>query len=187
MKPIFSIWLKPKKTFEYLINLDYVKLCNKLDFTLILISISIVLQSVLNNFERNAELGIFILILIGLLSIFFCFLFLKYVYAYMLLLFSRLFQGKAEILHIRIVLTYSLVPFLFYLIISIGLIISALVLKDTNILSYQNPLTYYILGILALRTIIIGLSLFNKYSYGYGLMTVIIPAAIIQIIIYFIR
>ena len=31
MKPLFSIWIKPRKTFEYLINLDYVKLCNKLD------------------------------------------------------------------------------------------------------------------------------------------------------------
>jgi len=185
MKPIISIWLKPRKTFEYLVNLDYNKLCNKLDTSLILISISLSLTSFLREYKNISELGPMYFILIVLFTIFFAFLFIKYVYAYILLLFSKLFQGKANITQIRIALIYSLLPFLVYLIISVGLIITSAIIRDTSILDYQSPLTYYILGIVALRTIIIGLAYYNKYSYGYGLLTILIPTGVVQLLIYF--
>lgn len=185
MRPLFSIWLKPRKTFEYLINLDYEKLCNKLDSTLILLSISLGLLNFLKEYNNLSDFGFMYLSIIAIISIASAFIFLKFVYSYVLLLFSKLFQGKAEITQIRIVVGYAFVPFIVYLFISIALIVVAMLFKDTSILIYENPLTYYVLGLISLRILIIGLSYFNKYSYGYGLLTILIPTAIIQLGIYY--
>jgi len=185
MKPLFSIWIKPKKTFEYLINLDYVKLCNKLDITLAFIALSLIIQSMSRDIHKTLDLGFGYLIIMGIISLIFGFLFLKYVYAYILLLFSKLFQGKADITKIRIALTYALVPLLINLIISLGLIISSIVTKNVELLSYQIPITYFVLGIISLRILVIGLAYFNKYSYGYSLMTVLIPVGFIQLVMYY--
>jgi hypothetical protein len=185
LKPLLSIWIKPKRTFEYLINLDYLKLCNKLDITLAFISLSLILQSMPQDIEKTLDLGFGYLMVIGIISLVFGFLFLKYVYAYFLLLLSKIFQGKADITRIRIALTYALVPLLINLIISVGLIISSIVTKNVELLSYQNPITYYVLTIISLRILVIGLGYFNKYSYGYSLMTVLIPVGIIQLVMYY--
>ena len=186
MNPLFSIWIKPKKTFEYLEKLDYVKLCNKLDVTLAFISLSVVLISMLRDIDKTLDLGIGYIIIIGVLSVALGFLFVKYVYSYILLLFSKLFQGKADITKIRIALIYALVPVLIYLIISVGLILVSIFTHSIGILGYFNPITYYVLIIISLRILVIGLAHFNRYSYGYSLMTILIPVGLMQLLLYFI-
>ncbi|MFV0270009.1 MAG: hypothetical protein ACK5HT_23055 [Draconibacterium sp.] len=60
------------------------------------------------------------------------------------------------------------------------MLIPAIILDNSELIGYQHPVTIYVFWILAFRILVIGLAYFNKYSYGYAILTIFIPAAIIQ-------
>ncbi len=54
--------------------------------------------------------------------------------------------------------------------------------QNLDLIFYSHPLTYFVVWILATRNLIYGLSYFNKFSYLYALLTVLIPAGIAELI-----
>lgn len=187
MRPLFSIWIKPKETFKYLaekeiedtkINIDYL-------FAFIALSISfpslIDIAKLVENFKIFGY--IFFAFTIGALGV----IIFKFVYSFILWGISKLLQGKASIYEIRLVFAYSLIPNLIHLLIGLFLIIPAVLTKNFNLVLYQHPLTLFVVWIFTVRSLIFGLSYFNKFSYGYAVLNLVIPAAIIEAIYLIIR
>jgi len=132
----------------------------------------------------NYFLGLFVALL---LSGFFGLFFYKFILSQIYWAIGKVFQGKATKKETQLVLAYSLVPNLIYLIIGLIMIIPALLTNNLGLINYQHPVTIYVLWIFSFRILIYGLACFNKFSYGYALLTAILPFAILQVIIYSIR
>ncbi|WP_319501265.1 YIP1 family protein [uncultured Draconibacterium sp.] len=189
MKPIISIWIKTRQTFQLIENRDE----KENDFMIhILFFLTSMYGGFSMSFDINKILGLEInyyfvliisLIVSGLLGLFAY----KYVLSYIIWGAGKIFQGKASINEIRLALAYSIIPNLVHLLIGVILLIPAIILDNKELIGYQHPVTIYVLWIFALRILVIGLAYFNKYSFGYALLTVIIPAAIMQGLLYGIK
>ena len=186
MKPIFSIWIKTRQTFQYIEKRSK----NENDFIIhILFFLSSMYAGFSMSFDFNKILGheinyyvvlIISLLVSGLIGLFSY----KYVLSYIILGAAKIFQGKASINEIRLAIAYAIIPNLVHLVIGLILIIPAIILDNKGLIGYQHPITIYLLWIFTLRILVIGLAYFNKYSFGYALLTVIIPAAFLQGLLY---
>lgn len=187
MKPILSIWIKPLKTFDYLAQREDEKNNININIIFFLVSMTAGFSSA-NDIHRLFEGNYYISLLFGLiLSGLFGLLFLNTLFTYSIWGISKLFQGKADKNQIRLVIAYSLIPNQIHLIIGLILIVPALITNNVELITYQNPITVFVLWIFTLRILLFGLAFFNKYSYGYALLTIVIPAAIFQGILYWIK
>ncbi len=187
MRPIFSIWIKPLKTFELLQDRNEIKNDSMIAILFFLGSMAAGFSGIPSINKLFGGENYFVII-ISLFVIGFFGLFLwYYVFSFIIWTSSKIFQGKATLKEIRLTIAYSLVPNLVHLIIGLIMFIPAIMLDNIGLINYQHPITYYILWIFALRIIIIGLAHFNKYSYGYALLTIFIPAAILQGLAYGIK
>lgn len=187
MKPILSIWINPRQTFEFLAERDEEKNDNMIKTLFFLTSMAAGFSSV-NAFSKlfggNFYVGLIIaLLLSGLIGFFM----LNSVFSFIFWGTSKLFQGKATKNEIKLALAYSLIPNLIHLIIGIIMIIPAIILDNAGLISYKHTITIFVLWILSLRILIFGLAYFNRYSYGYALLTIFIPAAFLQGLVYGIK
>ncbi|MEL7587222.1 MAG: YIP1 family protein [Prolixibacteraceae bacterium] len=187
MNPLFSIWLNPAKTFASLATQDQKKTNRMINWLFFVIPMSAAFsggREIKGLFEGNYFAGLFVsMILLGIMG--FCFG--KYILSLSLWACSKLFQGKATKKEMQLVLAYGLIPNLVYLVIGLILIIPAILLDKLELIGYQHPVTLFVLWIFTLRIIIIGLAHFNKYSYGYAILTIFIPVTIFQGLIFGIR
>ncbi|NOZ47184.1 MAG: hypothetical protein GXO79_10450 [Chlorobi bacterium] len=180
MKTIFSIWIKPKKTFEFIATQDEEKNDKIINWLFFIISMSVGFSNVddINKLlDGNYFIGLIIAMLVsGLMGLFL----LKHIFSLIFWASGKIFQGKGTKKEIQLVIAYSLVPNLVLLLIGLILIIPAIILDNYGLISYQHPITHFILWIFTLRIMIFGLAYFNKYSYGYSILTIFIPLAIVQ-------
>ena len=189
MKPIFSIWIKTRQTFQLIEKREE----KENDFMIhILFFLTSMYAGFSMSFDINKILGLeinyyFVLIISlfvsGLLGLFAY----KYILSYIILGAGKIFQGKATINEIRLALAYSIIPNLVHLLIGLILLVPAIVLDNNGLIGYQHPVTIYVLWIFAFRILVIGLAYFNKYSFGYAILTIIIPAAFMQGLLYGIK
>lgn len=182
MRPLLSIWISPRKTFEYLSTRDESEnreMTNILS-ALIAIGISIPRQrEFLTLFENHKTIGIIIgVILSGLIGV----LVIKILGALIYWVIGKMLKGQATKNQVQLVVAYSLIPYLIYLAIGLILIVPAIITQNLELVFYRHPFTYYVVWILAIRNMIYGLSYFNKFSYGYALLNILIPVGVTEFI-----
>ena len=130
------------------------------------------LKDFLKFFEQNKYIGLIIgIILLGLVGL----IVFKYLLTWSYWAVEKIFEGIATVNQVRLVVVYSMIPFIIYLAIGLILIIPAVITQNFNLIFYQHPFTYFVVWILSIRNLVYGLSYFNKFSYSYGLLTVFIP------------
>lgn len=95
---------------------------------------------------------------------------------------GKLFKGKATKRQVQLVVAYSLIPYLIYPVIGLIMIIPALITHNTELVLVRHTFTYLVVYLLSLRNLLYGLAYFNKFSYGYALLTVLIPPGILALI-----
>ena len=187
MRTILTIWTQPRKTFEYLDKEIEPGLKINVDILFYLGSLAIALpgipQMVLKNQALNGHsivYSIFISLMGSLFIAFFIALLFKYVHSFMLWAIGKALQGKATMVQVQLVIAYAMIPGLISLFISCVLVIIALFLNDINVIGYQNPLTLFIIWIFGARTLIYGIATFNRFSYGYALLNLVVSVTLIQ-------
>lgn len=187
MKPLFSIWTKTLNTFDFLAQQEDKKNNSNINIILFLVSMTggfSTANDIQKLFEGNYYVALLAAMLIsGFLGLFF----FKTVFTYCILWTSKLLKGKANKNQIRLVIAYSMIPNLIHLIIGMVLIVLAIIINDKGLITYENPITMVVLWIFTLRIFLFGLAFFNKYSYGYALLTIVIPVTIVQGILYWIK
>ncbi|MFA9388569.1 MAG: YIP1 family protein [Prolixibacteraceae bacterium] len=182
MKPFFSIWISPLKTFEYLSSREDSENREMINVLSALITIGFGIPK-LKEFTALFENFKFIGILIGIISLGLVgILIIRWLLALTYWAMGKLLKGKANKNQVQLVVAYSLIPYLFYLLIAVLLIIPALITKNWDLVFYRHPFTYYVVWLLALRNLIYGLSYFNKFSYGFALLNILVPAGLIELI-----
>lgn len=175
MRPLLSIWIYPLKTFEYLSNREEFENKQMINILSMLITIGIGIPR-LKDFsrliEQNKYIGLIIgIILLGLVGL----IVFKYLLTWSYWAVEKIFEGIATVNQVRLVVAYSMIPFIIYLVIGLILIIPAVITQNFDLIFYQHPFTYFVVWILSIRNLVYGLSYFNKFSYIYGLLTVFIP------------
>lgn len=175
MKPLLSIWIYPVKTFEYLSNREDSKNRQMINILSMLITIGIGiprLKELSKLIDQNKYIGLIIgIILLGLIGL----IVFKFLLTWSYWVVEKIFKGTATVDQVRLVVAYSMIPFLIYLVIGLILIIPAVITQNFDLIFYQHPFTYFVVWILSIRNLVYGLSYFNKFSYGYGLLTVLLP------------
>jgi hypothetical protein len=184
MRPIISIWTKTKKTFQFLEERDDE---NNSSMINVLFFLSAMTVGFPNSFDIHRIIGgnyylslVVSLIVSGLVGV----TIYSYVFSYIILGVSRLFKGKASIERIRLVFACSLIPNLIILLVGLVMIIPALILDDKSLIGYSHPIANYILWIVTIKIMVVGLAHFNKYSYLFAVLTVLIPIAFVQGLIF---
>ena len=185
MKPILSIWFKPKETFDLL--LENINKDNNYLLIFYGIALTIAIPAVLVE-KSLFELGIIYLISLIFLGSFIGGLMLQYIWVYIFWIFGKILQGKADQKQIRVVLAYSILPFIFK---SFIMLLRVIIKFGTefsfkDIVLFDN-LTNFILAVLYLRFFVIGLSKVQKFSYGYALINILLPIIILGVLIYIIK
>lgn len=190
MRPFFSIWIKPPETFKFLGERNLAGKKNYIDYLFALISLSLCLTQIddfkstkiytlLMNAELPDPLRFFLtvafLLIVGFLSF-------KYVNPYFIWRLGKIFKGKATLAEIRLVLAYSAIPNLIYLVIALIFLIPALKIGNINLILHQYPITFFVIWLFTTRNLIFGLSYFNKYSYLYAILNIVILGAIFEAI-----
>jgi len=182
MRPLLSIWIYPLKTFEYLSNREDSKNRQMINILSVVITIGIGiprLKDFSRLFEQNKYIGLIIgIILFGLVGL----IVFKYLLTWSYWAGEKIFKGIATVNQVRLVVAYSMIPFIIYLAIGLILVIPAVITQNFDLIFYQHPFTYYVVRILSVRNLVYGLSYFNKFSYGYGLLTVLIPSVFGELI-----
>ena len=187
MKPILAIWIKPRQTFQVLEERGEEKnniMVNSLFF------LTSMTTGFSNAIDFNKLIGgnyyislVVALIVSGLFGLFLW----NTLFSWIIYMSSKLFEGKATKEEIKLTLSYSLAPNLVHLAIGLILIIPAIAMNNKELINFHHPIITFGLWIIAFRALLFGLAYFNKYSYGYALLTVLIPAAIIQGLVYGIK
>lgn len=170
MWPSLSIWIKPEATFEQLSQLATEVINKKINRNLFLIALS---QGFFFEIVSTQELT-FQTMGLGLLASCIVFISYKYIWPWLLLLISRVFNGKANIIQIRLACAYSLIPYLLNGLIILALLIDEYFITDLDIIRANTGATNWIAAFLAIRFFVYSLSLFNKISYLYSLITILI-------------
>jgi hypothetical protein len=182
MQPFFSIWISPRKTFEFLSARDDSKNQQTMNILSALITIGFgipQLDGLINQFDNHKIVGLIIgLILFSVIGI----LVIKIVAPLFYWLIGKLLKGQATIKQVQLIVVYSSIPYLIYLAIGLVLLIPALINENLDLVFYRHPFTYYVVWLLAIRNWIYGLSYFNKYTYGYALINILIPVGLFETI-----
>ena len=184
MRPLLSIWIYPIKTFEYLSNREDSENRQMINILSMLISIGIGIPR-LKEFskltEQNKYIGLIIgIVLFGLVGL----IVFKYLLTWSYWAIEKIFKGIATVDQVQLVVAYSMIPSLIYLVIGLILIIPAVITQNFDLIFYQHPSTYFVVSVLSIRNLVYGLSYFNKFSYGYGLLTVLIPTVFVELLSY---
>lgn len=187
MRTIFTIWTEPEKTFEYLDKNENNDLGEKLDILFYLGSLAIVIPIMANIFKSMGNHSIGYLIIGSIVTAFMGALIFKFVYAFGLWLVGKILHGKASRFQVQLVMAYTMIPGLINLFFSIVLIVIAIIMKDIDIIGYQNPLTLFIIWLFGIRTVIIGIAKFNKFSYAFALINIGIVTVLLQGIVFGIK
>lgn len=182
MKQVFYFWLRPSETLSAIQLEEPDQIKYKINLLLIFVCFYASLQlpeSSLKSVSQDNEAMPYIL---KILLILFLFLFFKYVVAFIIWTFGKLFQGVAGIQQVQLVQSYSMSPFLVLL--PFACIQSMLNLcgYHTSITGTYSTLFRFVFSILVLRFMIIGLSRVNKFSFGYGLLTMVLTYSIPELI-----
>ncbi|WP_082326589.1 YIP1 family protein [Sunxiuqinia dokdonensis] len=182
MRPLLSIWISPLATFEYLATKDESENRFTMNLLVALITIGMGishLKKYLGLFDDSKLAGLLVgvvtLALAGIIVI-------RFVLPLTYWGVGKIFKGEANKTQIQLVVAYSLIPYLIYLAIGLILIIPAVITQNLDLLFYSHPVTYFVVWILAIRNLTYGLSYFNKFSYGYALLTVLITAGIAELV-----
>jgi len=183
MRTILTIWTKPIETFEYLDKNVDKDLNVKLNILFLLGSFSLENTKMIENYKMAGDHSIGYIIITSLIGILFGALFIKFVYVIAMWLVGKMLQGKATRYQIQLVIAYAMIPCLISLFFSFVLITIAIIMNDIDFIGYQNPLTLFIIWIFGIRTMINGITKFNKYSYGYAWINLCIVAVFFQGII----
>ena len=187
MKPLFSIWLESKKTFEFLEKRN-VSENNSMNNTLFFFSSMVVgfqnSYDIYETFGGNYYLSLLIsLILSGLVGV----ALWNFVFSYIFWGAGKLFKGKTSIDKIRLVFACSVIPYLILLMIGLFLIIPAIIMDKKELIGYSQPIIKLILWIIHIKIVVVGLTYFNKYSYLYAILTIVLPYVFMLGLIYGIR
>jgi hypothetical protein len=110
------------------------------------------------------------------------FLFFKYVIAFLLWAFSKMFQGESTIQQIRLVLTYSLTPYLILLPFACIQFSLALFIPDVPTSGTFSALFKFVFSVLVFSYTVTGLSKVNKFSFGYSFLTLLLVGALLELI-----
>jgi hypothetical protein len=184
MHVMLTIYVWPVKTFEYLIALDDKKKNSIMNILFFFSSMYVGIfkfREISSLININIFLSlIFSMLLTGLFGLF------LYRTIFSLIIWStgRLFEGKATKEQVKLVLAFSLIPDVLRVILGLSFALPAMFLKYPDLISYQNPLVSWILWIISLRILVYGLAFFNKYSYGYALLSYLLPLAIMETLQY---
>jgi len=180
MRPLLSIWTKPIETFEYLEERRLAGKENQLGFLIVLISYSMYLarfeeysKPILGSPLTGFVVSFTIVPLLGLI----CF---NFIYPYLIWKISKILNGKATFDEVRIVLIYSFLPILIYPVVAIIFIIPAARSGNLNLILHQPGIIPFVCWIFSIRILIYGLSLFNKYTYGYAVLNILILGVIFE-------
>jgi len=180
MRPFFKIWINPTKAFSFLSEQDEEINDDNITILFALITLSIVLPrfSDINRLFGSYKIIGFVLalIVIGFLGT----IFFKFVYSFVFWIIGKIFQGKATMDEIRLVLGYSLIPHLLNLVIGFLMVIPAIITKNFDLIFFQHPITLFIIWILSIRNLVFGLSFFNKFSYGYAILNIFLILGLIE-------
>ncbi|MBW6480530.1 MAG: YIP1 family protein [Bacteroidales bacterium] len=157
LRPILSIWLKPRETFQYLETKEPDE--NRFNLTIIFVVVILgffPVQFIENNendslLETSLFFGLlfYLLITLGL-----GLLVLKYFIPGILWAVGKILQGKADYYETQLLTAYSLTPNFLFIILSILFIIPALFIGDLSIIIYKNPITYFIISIFSIRNLV---------------------------------
>ncbi len=180
MRPLLSIWTKPTETFEYLAERRLAGKENHLGFLIVLISYSIYLarfEEYSKPISGSALAGFIVSFTITPLMGLLCF---KFIYPYFVWKTGKIFNGKATFDEIETVLIYSFLPILIYPVLAFIFIIPAYQLDNINLILHPSYIVAFVCWILSIRIVIYGLSLFNRYTYGYAVLNIIIVAVIFE-------
>ncbi len=180
MRPILTIFTKTRKTFEYLDGFSNDKLTGKINLLLFFISIGIGYKFAIDVYEL-VENNI---VLIFVLSIPFAgFIFIvmtRFLFTSMVWGLGRLLNGKAKHKDIQVAFAFSLTPLILKSIFLTFIVVIGIVKNDLTIINYNNYLIDILLSLLCLRIIIIGVSYYNKFSYGYALINILVLGVILE-------
>lgn len=182
MRPLLSIWIYPLETFEYLSKREESENKQMVNILSILITICIGIPQ-LKDFsslieQNNYSKLIIEIILFGLVAL----IVFKYLLTWSYWVVEKIFMGIATVNQVRLVVVYSMIPCIIYLAIGLILIIPAVITQKFELIFHQHPSTNFVVMILTVRNLVYGLSYFNKFSYGYGLLTVLIPTVFGELI-----
>ena len=182
MNPIFSIWISPLNTFKYLSTRDDSEnrvIINILSALITIGSVIPRLKEFSGLFGNHKFVGLIVgVISFGLIGI----LIIRFLLALTYWAVGKLLMGKATKNQIQLVVAFSMIPYLIYLVFGLVLIIPALITRNLDLVFNRHPFTYYIVWIFAVRNLIYGLSYFNKFSYGYVLINILIPVGVIELL-----
>ncbi len=187
MKTLYTIWTKPGKTFDYLNKADNKTTGLILDILFVLYSLAITVPFMAQEYIKAGNFNIYLTIIVALLFTLAGALISKFIFSFFLWVFAKLLQGEASIKQTRIVAAYTLVPQLINLAILIVLIVIAVINNDTEMIIYQNPFTQIVIWFFSVRIMIIGLSRYNKYTYGSAIINILLFSGLVQGIIYGIK
>jgi hypothetical protein len=182
MNPFYTIWFKPRATFQYLSALNIND--SKIGLLLLAISLSISPTAILNLSKKLEVSGVFGYFFCTLFGVLMSYLLIRHVLSFIYWGFSKILNGNATLNQTRIVVAYSMTPYLIYLLFTFFLLTSAITSGDFEILYFQQPITRYFITIMFLRNIVYGLSAINKFSYGFALLNAMIPVLIIEVLIF---
>jgi len=181
MDQVYQFWLNPRQTIEILDQEDSQKVNQKVNLILSLLAILFCLQGYcVINFPDNSEKALKAMYTI--LAIPFVFLIAKFFYSFLLLIFSKLFQGKSTFRQIQYIFAYATSPFLIFLPYVIFQFFVVLTLPNPSVDSVFTLTIERAFSILTLCYLIIGLTKVNKFSAGYGLAVAILVPSVIELL-----
>lgn len=178
MRPFLSIWISPLETYKHLATRDDSENRFMINLLSTLITIGVVIPQ-LNEFSESFGsqkiVGLIIgIIVFGLTGI----LLIRFLLAMTYWAVGKIFKGEASKNQIQLVVAYGLIPYLIYLAIGLILIVPALMTQNLDLIFYRHPLTHFVVWLVTARNLIYGLSYFNKFSYLYALLTILISSGI---------
>ena len=177
MKPFIKILYKTKDTFNYLDNQYADELDLNCNAIFIIVGAISGFESFFLEFEhfRN-QLNIGIIILLWILVVVFgagfSVLVGRYLMTYLLYGIGRLMKGAAEVIDIRVVFAYSLIPVFFRLPIDIYLGLSHKLSNASVTDHWIINSIYIVIGIWALKILIQGIIRFNKFGLVKALINI---------------
>lgn len=186
MKPALSIWTKPLETFDFLSQRGDTKNRGKINVIFFLSSMTAGFSNAYGFYQLigNHYVALIIgLIFSGLIGL----LIYNTLFTYTIWIFSKLLQGKASINQIRLTIAYALIPNILQLIFGLIKIIPATITNDYQLIAAQNPIMTFVIWLFYIRILVYGLAFFNKYTYGYALLTIFLPAFLFEGLLHLIR
>ena len=177
MKTIFRFWLRPSRTIDELEQLPPNELKIRINFLFIAQSLFLSIQKPeqLNVVNLNE---IFSAISFLALVTFSIFLIVKYAQTFLFWTLCKLFEGKADMQKIRMAISFSQSPFIILLPFAILHYVAVLLSSDVTYNFSTPAYLMFIFSIIAFSYIVISLSKVNRFSYGYGILSVILVGSL---------